>query len=414
MDVVTRDPRVYETAGAPGVLETMQYCIELLEQINDGVTDYLERKRLFFPRFFFLSNDEMLEILSETKDPLRVQPHLRKCFEAINRLQFNDKLEISAMFSQELEKINLKSIVDTKEAGGSVEKWLVLVEEQMVISVRDQILKSFKNYILTPRTQWVQKWPGQVVLCVSQIHWTHNVHLALNRDQEMTLKHFLESLKDQLQDIVNLIRSASLTNLSRITIKALIVIDVHAKDVVEALYKDNVANDREFNWLSQLRYYLEDDEALVRLINATVKYACYRTLIGAYHLHLNGAPEGPAGTGKTETTKDLAKALAVQCVVFNCSDGLDYIAMGKFFKGLASCGAWVCFDEFNRIDIEVLSVVAQQILLIVLAVRAHAAKFNFEGTEIKLNPACYVCITMNPGYAGRTELPDNLKVILKI
>lgn len=84
---------------------------------------------------------------------------------------------------------------------------------------------------------------------------------------------FTDKLREQLQDIVGLIRDPSLTSLSRITIKALIVIDVHAKDVIEDLVKKRVSNEKEFKWLSQMRYYLEDDEALVRLINATVKYA---------------------------------------------------------------------------------------------------------------------------------------------
>ncbi|KAL3319620.1 hypothetical protein Ciccas_001703 [Cichlidogyrus casuarinus] len=282
-----------------GLLERIKESNNMLDKINKGLNAYLEKKRLFFPRFFFLSNDEMLEILSETKDPMRVQPHLKN--------------------------------ICTVEARGAVEKWLLQVQDSMLLSVKDVIRAAKNAYSEVPRPTWVTQWPGQVVICVGQIYWTSEVHESFQYG-EQGLAVYKEQLDRQIGDIVKLVRG-KLNAQQRITLGALVVIEVHARDVVGHMVTLKVSQDNDFEWLSQLRYYWEEDNCLVRITNATVNYAyeylgnsprlvitpltdrCYRTLVGAYHLNLNGAPEGPAGTGKTETTKDLAKALAVQCVV---------------------------------------------------------------------------------------------------
>ncbi|CAG9860518.1 unnamed protein product [Phyllotreta striolata] len=451
-------PLAMDSGLYPGLLEALQRNNMLLEQIMKCLESYLEIKRVAFPRFYFLSNDELLDILAQTRNPHAVQPHLRKCFDAISKLEFGVKMpdepieessskkkhtqpaepiltnDIIAMLSPENERVVLGKGL---KARGNVEDWLGKVEENMRISLKRCMKTALAHFMEAPRPQWVLCHASQIILSVSQIMWAKGVHAIFDgpgSDKAKVRKMDAYEQKNihELNELAGLVR-LSLTSVERKVVIALITIDVHARDTIHNIVLNKTTNSQSFDWLKVLRYYWDEgiDDCIARMSSAWYNYGyeylgasgvlvitpltdrCYLCLMGALQLDLGGAPAGPAGTGKTETTKDMAKALAIQCVVFNCSEGLDYKMMGRFFSGLAQSGAWCCFDEFNRIDIEVLSVIAQQLITIRNAKIAKQSRFMFEGREIKLIPRCAAFITMNPGYAGRTELPDNLKSLFR-
>ena len=412
----------------PKLLDQLKDCNRNLEVVQKGLNDYLQEKRQTFARFYFLSDEELLEILSQSKDPRSIDRHMKKLFEFMDSMEWMPNNEMVAFCSSEKERVPHTKPLAPK---GNVENWLNDVQSMMKESIAAQVKLAVADYVVQSSLRtWLLTWPGQVVIAVAQVFWTKACEDTLAA--ESNVKSFALKLHDRLMELVDIVQSP-LKAVERINMGSLITIEVHAKDTIDNMARDKVSSATAFDWIKQLRFYFESDNLChIRQVDAHFIYGgeylgntgrlvvtpltdrIYLTLTGALALCLGGAPAGPAGTGKTETTKDLAKALAKQCVVFNCQEGMTFKSMGKFFKGLAWSGAWACFDEFNRIDIEVLSVVAQQVTDLQQAciTKAYAID-NFEGSAIVVDPTYAVFITMNPGYAGRTELPDNLKVLFR-
>ena len=410
-----------------------------MEKIKKELQNYLETKRKEFPRFYFLSDGELLPIMSRSTDITAAEPILPKCFDGITRVDLGPNkpsFEIVGVYSAEGERVPFKSIRMRSE--DNVVIWLNQVETQMVESLRKLIKTGYMEYFQgeVERTTWVQNHYAQIVSCVTQLIWTEMCEYSIKEmvEDDNSLIELASQSITIIKQLIDLIRS-NLTPLQVSTVIALITTDVHWRDIIEKLATESVSDLQNFLWQVQLRYYFEEindiEEIRIKQVNSQMLYGyeyigaasrlvvtplterCYLTITSALHIHLGAAPAGPAGTGKTETVKDLAKALAIQCVVFNCSDQIEIKIMGRLFAGLAQQGAWTCLDEFNRIDVEVLSVIAQQILQLRDALRGGLEKITFLEMEIELKASMGIFITMNPNYTGRTELPDNLKILFR-
>ncbi|XP_007435709.1 dynein heavy chain 14, axonemal, partial [Python bivittatus] len=442
MKFVGETPNALKATTTSGIFEILQSNNASLEKIQKALEEYLEVKRMIFPRFYFLSNVELLDIVAESKNPDAVQPHLMKCFSNMKKLYIRTQPQrppVVLMFRSAEGEILL--VPKGIRIRGPVEQWLRNVESTMYNMVRKKVYGDTGTVMVME-----MNLPGYEIDAIllakipkdlqqildSHIKFTQKCEAALSSSNSK--KEMIEDRDDLINLLEQLTEIASdvLSYHKQSTLEALASLYIHNRDILSILIDQEINDIKDFEWTRQLHYKWHEHNLCTviqgyasfeygyeylgcspRLVITPLTDRCWLSITGALQLNLGCCLAGPAGTGKSETVKDLSKALGKFCLSYNCSEGLDDKMMGKLFFGLVQSGVWCCFDEFNRIDIEVLSAIASHLQAIKAAKDSFSVRFILEGKEIRLKQQCAIFITMNPGYKGRVELPDNLKSLFR-
>ncbi|KAK3531386.1 hypothetical protein QTP70_018186, partial [Hemibagrus guttatus] len=428
---VQRDSRVTSLTTRAGMRNSLNTLHDQLQRCQKSLNDFLEEKRSAFPRFYFIGDDDLLEILGQATNPTVIQAHLKKLFAGIHSVDFDSSCSrITAMKSLEGESVPLRNTITISN---DVEVWLGELSSEMKETLKFLLcdcVKAVKGGGVNPN-----RFPSQQILCLAeQIQFTEDVESAIHEQNLHQLELELTAKLEHYTDTNARIESAE-SSVLQLKLKALILDVIHNLSVVRELLEVQAHSADDWVWKKQLRFYLNTDQhCTVHMVDAVFNYTyeyqgnapklvhtpltdkCYLTLTQAMRMGLGGNPYGPAGTGKTESVKALGGLLGRQVLVFNCDEGIDVKSMGRIFVGLIKCGAWGCFDEFNRLEEAVLSAVSMQIQAIQDSLRQHRDTCHLLGKEVELDPNSGVFITLNPagkGYGGRQKLPDNLKQLFR-
>ncbi|KAG2160116.1 dynein heavy chain and region D6 of dynein motor-domain-containing protein [Suillus bovinus] len=448
MKKVYKSPFVIDVMNIQGIQKSLERLADLLNKIQKALGEYLERERSSFPRFYFVGDEDLLEIIGNSKDIVRIMKHLKKMFAGISTIKLDEDLtQIQGMASREGEEVKFTEPILLKDFP-KINDWLAKLESMMRLSLADLLcdaVTELQSFYGTPSPlevdqlmTWMEKYPAQLVTLAVQVAWTTAVDATLESGKlpEAPLETVCQAL-DLLADIV----LQELSPVTRRKCEHLITELVHQRDVTRTLIQQRVADTKAFTWLAQMRFYLNRsvDNPLNRLdicvADASFPYGweylgvpdrlvqtpltdrVYLTLTQALDNQLGGSPFGPAGTGKTESVKALGVQLGRFVLVFCCDETFDFQAMGRIFVGLCQVGAWGCFDEFNRLEERILSAVSQQVQSIQQGLVALAKNPNIEielvGKSLKINQNIGIFITTNPNYAGRSQLPPNLTKLFR-
>lgn len=214
------------------LLSNLQQCSELLDSITRDLNEYLEAKRLGFPRFFFLSNDKLISVLSHTKDFTKIQDSLRKLFEYVDSITVTSS-NITHMNDVERETVKLFKSVDGNTP--EIEDWLNAFEDEMKSSLREYVRNSIAAYPTKKREEWLSRFPAQVVLITNQVVWTEQVTGILSQNKLRGPKVLQGKFIEALEGLTALV-GQPISKQIRQVVSCILIFEVHNRILV-SIYK---------------------------------------------------------------------------------------------------------------------------------------------------------------------------------
>lgn len=422
--------------GKKGFGKYLDRSHEMLESVKFSLIGYLDRERQSFARFYFVGNDDLLEIVGNPHNISIISKHINKMYPGIASFQSNIETGfISGIISPEGEVVTLESPLNVN-GFSSASEWLQIFDMKLKATLHALIspcLSSFEELLLQLTknniSKWIKTYPNQLLLLSIQLKWTAEVENYIGEKPKMEL--FLAKYKSNLSLLSEMIFD-ELDLLRRTKVENLIIELLHEINVLEKIIQSD--KDVTNYWIKEQKYFFDTKEpkfmksVTIKLGNSEMLYGfeylgcpkklvhtqlvntAFNSMVEALRQHHGAALLGPAGTGKTETIKALGQNLGRVVLVFCCDETFDYRSITRILIGICRLGFWGCFDEFNRLQEAMLSAMSMHIEKVEESLGSSTAEnIQLLGKTFKVDRNTGIFITGNPGYAGRAELPDNIK-----
>ncbi len=424
---IVLQPRISVILEISNLGEDLAKALRNINEIQKGLEAFLWKKRYEFARFCFVSNELLIQMLAEVREPGQFQPFIQFVFENISELIVNSVHEIIGLRSTQRDELMLKTKVSNKETKGTLEKWIKKLEDEIyftMVKLGSEYLSELASgrFHGEKKYQFTKGKVAQLTLASMQVVWVKEIEVALGPLKKPDIVSIARKLEEDIRSLCEVARCIN-PETEQLNLHNFLVQEISNRDVLQLL--DRSSSLHSFEWLGYPRHDWrpEENRFVISVLYSSHPYCyeylsvfrrlaitpltdrVYRSVFCMLDHQLSGALLGPHSSGKSETLLELSRLIAIPFYTFRCFRRLNFKVAARMMRGVCAGGFWACFEEFGLLDSLTISVVAQQLQTIQRSKARGMGTVRFDDGDYPiLTPANIFMTLRQPG-----PLPEQLQ-----